>query len=148
MNKIDLPQACDNECPVKKTAKIIEGKWTTLVIRDLQSGKKRYSEIQRSLDGISPKVLSARLRLLERNFLLTRTVHPTIPPTTEYELTGLGKKLEKVLMAMAQFGIELDKKPNMDIKQKGKEAVTPSSFIPYKTTNLHPSYTLSNRVQS
>ena len=91
---------CGDECPVKKTAEIIEGKWTTLVIRELLPGKKRYSEIQRALEGISPKVLTTRLRFLEQHQLITRTVYPTVPPTTEYELTSLGQKLELVLNAM------------------------------------------------
>ncbi len=99
--------ACSDECPVKKTAQIIEGKWTTLVIRELLPGKKRYSVIQRALAGISPKVLTSRLRLLESQKLLTRTIYPTVPLTTEYELTALGKKMESVLRAMAEFGERL-----------------------------------------
>ena len=95
---------CTDECPVKKTALLIEGKWTTLVVRELLPGKKRFSEILRALDGISPKVLTARLRLLESRKLITRTVYPTIPPKTEYALTEHGQKLEKVLIAMAVFG--------------------------------------------
>jgi DNA-binding HxlR family transcriptional regulator len=109
MDNIAENQACDDGCPVRRTAQIIEGKWTTLVIRELLPGKKRYSEIQRALAGISPKVLAARLRHLEQHRLITRTVYPTIPPTTEYALTGLGRKLEPVLMAMAQFGAQFDR---------------------------------------
>ncbi len=100
---------CEDECPVKKTAEVLEGKWTTLVIRELLPGKKRYSEIQRALVGISPKVLTSRLRLLEKRKLITRTVFATVPPTTEYKLTDTGKKLEVVLNAMAEFGEELKK---------------------------------------
>ena len=100
-------QTCNDECPVKKTADIIEGKWTTLVIRELIPGKRRYSDIQRALSGISPKVLTARLRHLERWQLVRRTVYPTVPPTTEYELTELGRRLEGVIKAMAEFGSEL-----------------------------------------
>jgi len=95
--------------PCKKTAEVIEGKWTTLVIRELLPGKKRYSEIQRALEGISPKVLTSRLRLLEERKLVTRTVYATVPPTTEYELTDIGNKLKVVLNAMAEFGQELKK---------------------------------------
>jgi DNA-binding HxlR family transcriptional regulator len=93
-----------DECPVKLTAGIIEGKWTTLIIRELLPGKKRYSEIQRALAGISPKVLTTRLRMLEQNQILTRKVYPTVPVTTEYQLTKLGMKLESVLIGMAEFG--------------------------------------------
>lgn len=95
---------CDGACPVQRTAKILDGKWTTLIVRDLIGGKKRYSELQRSLSGISPRLLAARLRLLERNGMLTRTVYPTVPPTTEYELTTLGHGLRDVIEAMAKFG--------------------------------------------
>lgn len=95
---------CSVDCPVQKTAKLIEGKWTTLIVRDLLSGKKRYSELQRSLEKISPKLLAARLRMLEKYRLVERTVYPTVPATTEYELTPLGRKLEKVIVAMSEFG--------------------------------------------
>jgi DNA-binding HxlR family transcriptional regulator len=105
------PLVCDDECPIKKTAEVIEGRWTTLVIRELLPGKKRFSEIQRALTGISPKVLTVRLRMLERRGLLTRTVFATVPPTTEYELTPLGRRLEAVLIAMADFGEQLPSDP-------------------------------------
>lgn len=98
---------CDDECPIRKTAEVIEGRWTTLVIRELLPGKKRFSEIQKALVGVSPKVLTARLRMLERRHLITRTVFPTVPPKTEYELTPLGRQLEAVLNAMADFGEQL-----------------------------------------
>lgn len=95
---------CETICPVKKTANIIEGKWTSLIIRELLSGKKRYFELQKALVDISPKVLSARLRMLEQEALIARHVIHTVPPSTEYELTPLGTQLEPVLMAMAKFG--------------------------------------------
>lgn len=95
---------CDAACPVRRTADIIEHKWATLIVRDLLSGRKRYSELARSLSGISPKVLSERLAELEAHRLVTRTVYPTVPPATEYELTELGRKLEAVIRAMQEFG--------------------------------------------
>lgn len=99
--------ACDSSCPVQRTSKILDGKWTTLIVRDLIGGKKRYSELQRSLSGISPRLLAARLRLLEQQGILTRTAYPTVPPTTEYELTALGYGLCDVIEAMAKFGANL-----------------------------------------
>jgi DNA-binding HxlR family transcriptional regulator len=102
--KARLDVSCDAACPVQRTADIIEHKWTTLIVRDLLSGKKRYSELARSLSGISPKVLSERLQELEGHRLVMRTVYPTTPPTTEYELTELGRKLEVVIRAMQEFG--------------------------------------------
>lgn len=96
--------ACDDQCPVQKTAAILDGKWTTLIVRDLLSGKKRYSQLQRSLAGISPRLLAMRLRALEAQGLVTRTVFPTNPPTTEYELTQKGFALTPIITAMAEFG--------------------------------------------
>jgi DNA-binding HxlR family transcriptional regulator len=95
---------CDDQCPVHQTAQILEHKWVTLIVRDLLGGKKRFSELAQSLAGISAKVLSERLRELEAAGLVTRTVYPTVPPSTEYQLTELGKKLEVVIRAMQEFG--------------------------------------------
>lgn len=99
--------ACDNGCPVRRTAEVIGHKWSTLIVRDLLTGKKRYSELERSLAGISPKVLSDRLRELEAHRLIVRTVYPTVPPATDYQLSELGKGLEGVIRAMHEFGLLL-----------------------------------------
>lgn len=98
---------CDTACPVRRTAEVIGHKWSTLIVRDLLTGKKRYSELERSLTGISPKVLSERLQELEANGLVIRTVYPTVPPTTDYALTELGKGLESVIRAMYEFGLRI-----------------------------------------
>lgn len=100
---------CGSECPVQRTAQVLDGKWTTLILRDLLSGKKRYSALQRSLKGISPRLLTLRLRMLEEQNILTRTQFPTIPPTTEYELTARGQALLPVIEAMAAFGMMLER---------------------------------------
>ena len=125
MNSIDNSKPCNDECPVKIAAQIIEGKWTTLVIRELLGGKKRFSHIQRALSGISPKVLTTRLRMLEHHQLVSRTVFPTIPPTTEYELTPIGRKLEKVLTEMAAFGNELkNQTPGVGVAHSDSDPLT------------------------
>ena len=99
-----LTDPCLDSCPVAKAARIIDGKWTTQIVRDLLPGKKRYSELLRSLAGISPKVLAARLRFLEEEGLLTKTLYPEVPPRTEYTLTRRGRRLTGVISAMAAFG--------------------------------------------
>lgn len=105
---VDYPAGpCDAACPVQRTARVLDGKWTILVLRDLMGGKKRYSALQRSLTGISPRLLAMRLRFLETEGLLIRTLYPTVPPTTEYELTPLGLALRPVVEAMAEFGMHL-----------------------------------------
>lgn len=95
---------------MRRTALVIDGKWTTQIVRDLLPGKKRYSELIASLPGISPKVLSQRLRMLEQRGLLTKTIYPEVPPRTEYQLTPLGRELKVVIEAMARFGAVLGRR--------------------------------------
>ena len=98
------PEACADECPVRRTAQVIDGKWTTQIVRDLLPGKKRYSELLSGLPGISPKILAQRLRLLQAQGLVTKTTYAEVPPRTEYALTPLGHQLKDVIAAMARFG--------------------------------------------
>lgn len=98
---------CTPDCPVKLSADILSGKWTTLIIRELLAGTRRYSQLQYALLGISPKILASRLRMLESEGLLSRKIYPTVPPKTEYTLTDLGREAEKVIRAMADFGVVL-----------------------------------------
>ena len=104
---ITTAPVCADDCPVRKTAHIIDGKWTTLIVRDLLPGKKRYYELLDLLHGISPKMLATRLRFLEERGIIAKEIFPTIPPKTEYRLTPLGKKLQKVIIAMGEFGAKL-----------------------------------------
>lgn len=96
---------CQITCPVQYTAEIIEKKWMTLIFRELYSGKKRFSELLRALDGISKKILSERLSFLEERKLVGKTIYPSVPPTTEYWLSETGSRFGKVLEAMAEFGL-------------------------------------------
>jgi DNA-binding HxlR family transcriptional regulator len=91
-------------CPVARTAEIISGKWTLLIIRDLTTGTKRFSELERSLDGISPKTLSERLTVLEREGVLSRRTYAEVPPKVEYSLTPKGQALVGVIEAMRTYG--------------------------------------------
>ena len=77
-------------CPVETTLTLIGDKWKVLILRDLLPGKKRFSELKRSVGGVSQKVLTAQLRDMEQNGLLTRTVYPEVPPRVEYALTLWG----------------------------------------------------------
>lgn len=104
---MDINAWCDETCPVARASAVLSGKWTTLIVRDLLSGKKRYSELQRSLAGISPRMLAQRLDMLEGAGLISRTVYPTVPPKTEYALTAAGRRIEPVIAAMAEFGAGL-----------------------------------------
>ena len=102
---VSRDDACVEEtCPVALAVAILDGKWTLLVIRDLLRGTRRFSELRASLDGISPKTLTDRLRALEQHGLVERVMHAEIPPRVEYSLTERGRGLQPVLDALAVWG--------------------------------------------
>jgi DNA-binding HxlR family transcriptional regulator len=94
----------ENPCPVGCCAEIISGKWTLLLIRDLADGSQRFCELERSLDGISPRTLSLRLRALEDNGIVERRTYPEVPPRVEYALTEKGKALVPLIEDMRAYG--------------------------------------------
>jgi DNA-binding HxlR family transcriptional regulator len=96
--------ASNETCPVCHTAEIISGKWTLLIIRDLAEGRSRFCELERSLDGISPRTLSLRLRALEAEGIVERRTYPEVPPRVEYRLTPKGDALVPVIEQMRSFG--------------------------------------------
>jgi DNA-binding HxlR family transcriptional regulator len=87
------PNVYSETCPTRQVLDRIADKWTTLVIGLLESGPKRFSQLQREIEGISQKMLTQTLRSLERDGLITRTVYAEVPPRVQYELTDLGKTL-------------------------------------------------------
>lgn len=94
----------DPTCPVCRTAEIISGKWTLLVIRDLAEESRRFCELERSLDGISPRTLSLRLRALEQHGIVERHTFPEVPPRVEYVLTEKGRALVPLIEDMRKYG--------------------------------------------
>jgi DNA-binding HxlR family transcriptional regulator len=96
----------DPSCPVCATADIICGKWTILVIRDLAEGRARFCELERSLEGISPRTLSLRLRALEEQGIVERNTYPEVPPRVEYSLTPKGEALAPLIEDMRRYGRE------------------------------------------
>lgn len=94
----------NSRCPVCRTADVVCGKWTLLVIRDLANGCARFCELERSLEGISPRTLSLRLRALEEEGIVTRNTFPEVPPRVEYELTEKGEALVPLIEDMRRYG--------------------------------------------
>ena len=94
----------NEECPVCRTAEIVCGKWTLLVIRDLAEGPSRFCELERSLQGISPRTLSLRLRALEEEGVVKRQTFPEVPPRVEYALTDKGRALVPLIEDMRTYG--------------------------------------------
>ena len=100
-------------CPIARTVSLIGDRWSPLIVRDLAPGCRRFSELQRSLDGISPKTLSDRLRRLEDAGVIRRTCFAEMPPRVEYDLTGKGHALLAVVESMREFGVTwLDEGPD------------------------------------
>ena len=112
-------------CPVETTLSLISDKWKVLILRDLLPGTKRFGELQRSVGKVSQKVLTAQLREMEANGLLTRKAYPEVPPRVEYTLTELGYSLKPILDAMWSW--VWITKPNM---RKGHPRVLGKKAVP------------------
>ena len=93
-------------CAVAATAEIIGAKWTALLVHDLSEGPRRFSELEHSCAGISPRTLSERLRALEDEGLVARHSYAESPPRVEYELTEKGADLLPIINEMRRFGHE------------------------------------------
>ena len=97
--KSELP-----ECPVATTVQLIGNKWKLLIIRNLLVRPWRFNELQKSLDGISQKVLTNNLRSMETDGIITRTVYAEVPPRVEYALSPLGESMRPILNSMQAWG--------------------------------------------
>src|ERR687883_1982353 len=95
-----------SDCPVCRTADVVCGKWTLLIVRDLADSRARFSELERSLEGISPRTLSLRLRALEEEGIVERRTFPEVPPRVEYALTDKGRALVPIIDSMRSSGPE------------------------------------------
>lgn len=92
------------ECPAATTVQLIGNKWRLLIIRNLLVRPWRFNELQKSLDGISQKVLTDNLRSLETDGIITRTVYAEVPPRVEYALSPLGESMRPILNSMQAWG--------------------------------------------
>jgi DNA-binding HxlR family transcriptional regulator len=93
-----------SSCAVAACAEIIGAKWTALLVHDLSEGPRRFSELEHSCAGISPRTLSERLRALEDEGIVARHSYAESPPRVEYELTEKGAALLPIIDEMRQFG--------------------------------------------
>lgn len=102
-------------CPSRKALDRIGDRWTVLIVGSLADGPQRYTELARRIEGVSQKMLTQTLRGLERDGLVTRTVHATVPPRVDYALTPLGRTLLGPIAALEQWA--LDHMPDILIAQ-------------------------------
>ncbi|BAY77966.1 HxlR family transcriptional regulator [Nostoc sp. DSM 114161] len=93
-------------CEVETTLKVIGGRWKVLIIRELMTGVKRFGQLQRTLPGITQKMLTQQLREMEEDGIIHREVYPQIPPKVEYSLTPLGETLQPILYAMHEWAVQ------------------------------------------
>ena len=97
----------ENPCPISPVVDIVFSRWTTPILWTLnQDGPLRFVELERTI-AITPKVLTQRLRQLERDGLITRAYHAEVPPRVEYQITELGRSLAPVFAALATWSPHL-----------------------------------------
>ncbi len=95
----------DAACPIAPVVDIVFSRWTTPILWALHAhGRQRFVELQRRIPAITPKVMTQRLRQLERDGLVVRTYHPQVPPRVEYEISELGRSLAPLFAHLAQWG--------------------------------------------
>jgi DNA-binding HxlR family transcriptional regulator len=99
LKRYELP-----DCPVETTLALCGDKWKILIVRDLLTGTKRFGELKKSLTGISQKVLTQHLRVMEEYGLVNRKIYAEVPPRVEYSLTELGQSLKTVHDVMWKWG--------------------------------------------
>lgn len=98
-----IPNVCNAECPSRQVLDLIADKWTAIIIYRLSQGTKRYSELQREINGISQKMLTQTVRRLERDGIVARKVYAVVPPMVEYTLTSLGETLIEPLCKLCNW---------------------------------------------
>jgi DNA-binding HxlR family transcriptional regulator len=97
----------EQACPVAPVVDIVFSRWTTPILWSLNyQGRQRFVELQRRITSITPKVLTQRLRQLERDGLVARTYHPEVPPRVEYEITELGRSLAPIFAHLTEWAAE------------------------------------------
>jgi DNA-binding HxlR family transcriptional regulator len=117
----------DYQCPVEATLDVIGGKWKPIILWQLKAEKLRFSGLQQSMLGISPKMLTKQLRELEEAGLVLREVYPEIPPRVEYSLTEFGKTVLPVLDALCEWGSKyLEKECTFGKNEDSKAADCPT----------------------
>ncbi|MFD1166824.1 winged helix-turn-helix transcriptional regulator [Sphingobacterium daejeonense] len=95
----------DENCPLRKSLEVIGGKWTMLIIYQINERTIRYGELKRSVVGISEKMLISQLKFLTEKGIVNKKSYPEIPPRVEYTLTEMGKKLLPIINKIIEFGL-------------------------------------------
>jgi len=97
------PSEAIGDCRANSILSLVGDKWTVLILMALRHGPKRFNELKRTVSGVSQQMLTRTLKALERDGMVTRTVHPTVPPQVEYALTALGHSLAEPVIALGKW---------------------------------------------
>ena len=105
-NKLKIIPPSDDKCPVRASLSLLSGKWTLLILFQINENVMRYGELKRAIPGISEKMLIQELNMLVESKLVSKKAYPEIPPKVEYTLTELGLKTLPIVDKLATFGLE------------------------------------------
>lgn len=94
------------DCGIRDVLDRLGDKWSVLVVVELAAGPRRFRELQRSIEGVSQRMLTLTVRRLERDGLVSRTVYPTVPARVDYRLTDVGASLTHLIKALTQWSFE------------------------------------------
>ena len=108
-----------NDCPLTRCMQLLSGAWAAHVVWYLSEEPRRFGELRRDIRGISARLLSQRLRELEAKQVVAREVMPTKPPSVEYSLTDLGRKLVPVVAVIAEVGEKLGREDTKPRARRG-----------------------------
>jgi DNA-binding HxlR family transcriptional regulator len=112
----------ENACPVAPVVDIVFSRWTTPILWALHEyGRQRFVELERRIATITPKVLTQRLRQLERDGLVVRTYYPEVPPRVEYEISELGRTLAPLFAALAEWSVHLGEVERARVEYDSRE---------------------------
>lgn len=95
----------ETDCPVTHCLRIVGGKWKPVILFCIQNGVDRFGAMGRAVPGITKQMLTQQLRELEEDRIVSRTVHPVVPPRVDYALTDRGRSLLAVVAAMRDWGL-------------------------------------------
>ncbi|MCK7610253.1 helix-turn-helix transcriptional regulator [Acinetobacter portensis] len=113
-----LGQVLSTDCPSREILEHLTNKWSVLVLRCLSDGVHRFSELKQRIEGVSEKMLSQTLKMLEQDGFILRTVYPVVPPKVEYQLTILGSQAAEKMNYLIQW-IERSLPEILDNKKTG-----------------------------
>ncbi|GAA4720099.1 winged helix-turn-helix transcriptional regulator [Phytohabitans rumicis] len=128
MTRVTHTDVREPTCELREILDRVGDKWSMLVLHLLAAGPRRYSELHRAIDGISPRMLTLTLRSLERDGLVSRSVTPTSPPRVDYTLTAVGETLQPPVHALIEWAqVHRDyvskSREHYDIAERGGQAL-------------------------